>query len=125
SKRWRVTVAASLVAGALAGSAGAQNRAAASGSAGAVDGAADKATEDKLVSALASREMDGLLDYYFKKHNVPADRQAAIRSLSAWRELNNPNLPAARRRQLLLEGVKGIKNFIASTKDTELLMTRA
>jgi len=112
-----LTVAASLVAGALAGGAGAQNRA--------VDGAADKATEDKLVSALASREMDGLLDYYFKKHNVPADRQAAIRSLSAWREMNNPNLPAARRRQLLLDGVKGIKNFIASTKDSELLMTRA
>lgn len=124
SKRWMVTVAASLVAGALAGAAGAQNRAAA-GSAGAADGAADKATEDKLVSALASREMDGLLDYYFKKHNVPADRQAAIRSLSAWREMNNPNLPAARRRQLLLDGVKGIKNFIASTKDSELLMTRA
>jgi hypothetical protein len=69
--------------------------------------------------------MDSLLDYYFKKHNVSADRQATIKSGSAWRELNSPNVPPARRRQLLQDGIKGIRTFLDSTKDTELLMTRA
>jgi hypothetical protein len=119
-----VTLAASVVAVTLAGGAAAQNRGAAGAGASAA-GSPDKAMEDKLLGVLAAREMDGLLDYYFQKHNIPADRQASIRSIAAWREMNNPNLPAARRRQLLMDGVKGIKNFIASTKDTELLMTRA
>jgi hypothetical protein len=118
-----VVVAASLAVGMLTGGALAQNRAsAAAAQAGA---AGDKALEDKLMGALASREMDSLLDYYFKKHNVPPDRQATIRSIAAWRELNNPSLPPARRRALLMDGIKGIGAFVQSTRDTELLMTRA
>jgi hypothetical protein len=125
---WKLAVAVSLtMASSFTGPAWAQNRgtggaAAASASSA---GAADKALEDKLLGALAGREMDSLLDYYFKKNNVPADRQATIRSIAAWREMNNPNLPAARRRQLLQDGIKGIRAFVQSTKDTELLMMRA
>jgi hypothetical protein len=81
--------------------------------------------EDKLMGAMAAREMDGLLEYYFKKHNVPADKQAGVKSVAAWRELANPKISVARRKQLLQDGVRGIKTFLESTRDTETLMTRA
>jgi hypothetical protein len=81
--------------------------------------------EDKLMAALASREMDGLLDYYFKRHNVPADKQAAIKGIVALRQMSDPNIPPGRKRTLLKEAVKGVDTFIASTKDTEALLSRA
>src|SRR5438046_3025609 len=68
----------------------------------------EAAAEDKLMSTLATREMDGLLEYYFKKHNIPADKQAAVKGIVAWREMANPNLPAGRRRALLQDGIRGI-----------------
>jgi len=86
---------------------------------------AEAGLDDKVMSSLASREMDGLLEYYFKKNNVPADKQAAVKSIVAWRELANPKLPNARRRQLLQDGIRGIKAFIDSTRDTEALANRA
>src|SRR5260221_4516965 len=61
----------------------------------------EAALEEKVMGSLASREMDGLLEYYFKKNNVPAEKQAAVKSIVAWRELSNPKLPNARRRALL------------------------
>ncbi len=85
----------------------------------------EAALEEKVMGSLAAREMDGLLEYYFKKHNVPADKQAAVKSIVAWRELSNPKLPASRRRALLQDGIRGIKTFLDSTRDTEALMNRA
>src|SRR5205823_4866569 len=85
----------------------------------------EAALEDKVMGSLAAREMDGLLEYYFKKHNVPAEKQAAVKSIVAWRELSNPKLPGSRRRTLLQDGIRGIKTFLDSTRDTEALMNRA
>jgi hypothetical protein len=83
------------------------------------------ALEDQRRGALAAREMDGLLEYYFKKHNIPPERQAGVKSIVAWRELSNPKITVGRRRQLLQDGVRGVKTFLDSTRDTEMLMTRA
>ena len=95
--------------------------------AGSTAGAAssEAALEDRLMGSLASREMDSLLAYYFQKHNVSTERQDAVKSIVAWREMGNPNLPAARRRQLIAAGIKGINNFLNAQRDTEALMTRA
>jgi len=69
--------------------------------------------------------MDGLLEYYFKKNNVPAEKQAAVKSIVAWRELSNSKLPNARRRALFAGRDRGIKAFMDSTRDTEALANRA
>jgi hypothetical protein len=122
--------AASVVAVSMSGAALAQAQTrtiavGAGGAGGAPVSSADSAMEDKLMGAMASRQMDGLLEYYFKKHNIPADKQAGVKSVAAWRELGNPKISVARRRQLLQDGVRGVKTFLESTRDTETLMTRA
>ncbi|HEY7116829.1 MAG TPA: hypothetical protein VH475_09595, partial [Tepidisphaeraceae bacterium] len=121
NRAWTWTVAGSVAVS--AGFALAQNRPAAGARASAVS--PEQAAEDRLMGVLASREMDGLLEYYFKTHNVAPDKQAAVKSIAAWRELANPSLPAARRKALLSDGIKGIKAFVDSTHDTEALMNRA
>lgn len=98
-------------------------RTAPAGGTGAVS--ADTAAEDRLMGTLASREMDSLLTYYFEKHHITPERQDVVKSIVAWREMGNANLPAARRRQLISAGIKGLANFLNSTKDTEALMNRA
>ena len=81
--------------------------------------------EDRLMATLASREMDGLLEHYFKKHNVPPQKQAAIKGIVALRQLSDANVPAGRKRTLLRDAVKGVDQFIATTRDTEALLLRA
>src|SRR5687768_3999096 len=81
--------------------------------------------EDKLMAALATREMDGLLEYYFQKNNVPAEKRSAIKGIVALRQMNDPNVSPARRRALLKDAIKGVDQFVATTKDTEALLTRA
>jgi hypothetical protein len=130
---WRLPpVAASLVAMSLSGVALAQgtrapaaNKPAAGAPVSATPVSPEAALEDKLMGSLAAREMDGLLDYYFKKHNIAPERQAGVKSIVAWRELSNPKITVGRRRQLLQDGVRGVKTFLDSTRDTEMLMTRA
>jgi hypothetical protein len=130
---WRLPpVAASLVAMSLSGIALAQgtrapaaNKPAAGAPVSAAPVSPEAALEDKLMGSLAAREMDGLLDYYFKKHNIAPERQAGVKSIVAWRELSNPKITVGRRRQLLQDGVRGVKTFLDSTRDTEMLMTRA
>ena len=123
---WKGLAAASVVAISISNAALAQSRVPAPRSAGGAPVAsAESAMEDKLMGAMAAREMDGLLDYYFKKHNVPAEKQAGVKSVAAWRELANPKISVARRKQLLQDGVRGVKTFLESTRDTEMLMTRA
>jgi hypothetical protein len=131
---WKVALAAAVAASSLslggvavaqqgrtpgAGGAGAAGR----GGAGASAGSSEM--EDRLMGAMASREMTGLLDHYFQKNNVSAERQATVKSIVAWNELRKPNVPAGRRRQLILDGVRGVQQFINQTTDTELLMRRA
>lgn len=81
--------------------------------------------EDKVMSALASREMDALLAHYFQKHGVSAEKQGQVKSIVAIREIANPALAPGKRRALLLDAVKGVPQFVESTKDTEVLMGRA
>jgi hypothetical protein len=119
---WKVALAASVAALTLSGSVFAQNKPAPAASSAA---ASEAGAEDRLMGALATREMDSLLNYYFEKHKVPSEKQAAVRSIAAWRELANPNTPPARRRALIADGVKGVDNFLAVAKDTEQLMNRA
>jgi hypothetical protein len=140
AKRWKLALPSTLAAMALAGGAfsrpalaqpiplvnptGAPTGAAGS-RANASTGSAETAAEDRLMGTLASREMDSLLNYYFEKHHITPERQDVVKSIVAWREMGNPNLPLARRRQLIAAGIKGLSNFLNATRDTETLMTRA
>jgi hypothetical protein len=138
-KRWKLAVPATLAAMVLSAGVcslsargqatplvnptGAPRAAAAAGATGAAT--SETAAEDRLMGSLASREMDSLLEYYFKKHNISPERQDVVKSIVAWREMGNPNLPPARRRQLIVAGIKGLNNFLRATNDTEALMNRA
>ncbi|MDB5321122.1 MAG: hypothetical protein JWN40_2753 [Phycisphaerales bacterium] len=131
-RSWKLSIAASLAAMSLSGLAHAQvknappARPAAPGApVAAATVSPEAALEDKLMGSLAAREMDSLLEYYFKKHNIPPERQAGVKSIVAWRELSNPKMTVGRRRQLLQDGVRGVKTFLDSMRDTEMLMTRA
>lgn len=137
-KRWKLVLPCCLAAVALSGAAisqtaqaapalnptgGTAHPAAAAGTPAAATG--ETAAEDRLMSTLASREMDSLLNYYFEKHHITQERQDVIKSIVAWREMGNPNVPPARRRQLITAGIKGLANFLNATRDTEALMNRA
>ena len=50
-------------------------------------------TKLSTMMTLAGRGMDTLLDHYFKANNVPAEKQASIRGMSAINQLADPKLP--------------------------------
>src|SRR5688500_14097248 len=49
--------------------------------------------DDALISELASRGLDSLLDRAFDVNNVPADRRAGIKAFGALRELTDKKKP--------------------------------
>ena len=117
--RWMIAAAVSVGLGAA--SARAQPATARGGAGAAGTGALD----DRLMGVLVSREMDTLLNHYFERNSVPADKQAAIKGMQAIKKLADANLPAAQRRQLFNAGIKGVNSFVAGVKDTESLINVA
>jgi hypothetical protein len=86
-RSWKLSIAASLAAMSLSGLAIAQvktappARPAAPGApVAAATVSPEAALEDKLMGSLAAREMDSLLEYYFKKHNIPPLRGVSCRT---------------------------------------------
>ncbi|HEY2585264.1 MAG TPA: hypothetical protein VGI81_05825, partial [Tepidisphaeraceae bacterium] len=73
--------------------------------------------DKKLMSELADRGLDSLLDRYFDLHKTPEAEQKAIRSMEAMRELNNPKLSTAEKEKKIKAIVEGIKTTLPNLND--------
>ena len=83
--------------------------------------------DDALISELASRGLDTLLDRAFDVNNVPADRRAGIKAFGALRELTDKKKPptADRRQALISQVVAGARTVLPTLKDSNKLMEYA
>jgi tetratricopeptide (TPR) repeat protein len=73
--------------------------------------------DKKLMSELADRGLDSLLDRYFDLHKTPDAEQKAIRSMEALRDLNNPKLSNAEKEKKVKAIVEGIKTTLPNLTD--------
>jgi hypothetical protein len=73
--------------------------------------------DKKLMSELADRGLDSLLDRYFDLHNTPDAEQKAIRSMEALRDLANPKLSNAEKEKKVKAIVDGIKTTLPNLTD--------
>lgn len=75
--------------------------------------------DDALISELASRGLDSLLDRAFDVNNVPADRRAGVKAFGALRELTDKNKPPTidRRQALIAQVVAGARTVLPTIKD--------
>lgn len=73
--------------------------------------------DKKLMSELADRGLDSLLDRYFDLHKTPEAEQKAVRSMEALRELNNPKLSSAEKEKKVKAIVEGIKTTLPNLTD--------
>lgn len=75
--------------------------------------------DDALISELASRGLDSLLDRAFDVNNVPADRRAGVKAFGALRELTDKKKPPTidRRQALIAQVVAGARTVLPTIKD--------
>ena len=83
--------------------------------------------DDALISELASRGLDSLLERAFEVNNVPPDRRAGIKAFGALRELTDKATPptADRRAALISQFVAGARSVLPTQKDPAKLMEYA
>lgn len=102
-------------------------QAAAKGAAGAKQGI-DALDDNKLMGELANRGLDGLLDFYFQKTNVPEDKRKEIVVLVALRNLDTPDFARkslAERKVEIQKIVDGINAILPTINDPERLLRYA
>lgn len=85
----------------------------------------DNLGDRKLMSELADRGLDSLLDRYFDLHKTPDAEQKAIRSMEALRELNNPKLSNSEKERKVKAIVDGIKTTLPNLTDPYRLTSDA
>jgi hypothetical protein len=83
--------------------------------------------DDALISELASRGLDSLLDRAFDVNKVPPDRRAGIRAFGALRELTDKRKPPTpeRRAALINQVVAGLRVVLPMQKDPTKLLEYA
>jgi hypothetical protein len=83
--------------------------------------------DDALISELASRGLESLLDRAFDVNQVPPDRRAGVRAFGALRELTDKKKPPSpeRRQALINQVVAGSKTVLPTVKDPSKLMEYA
>ena len=94
---------------------------------GRVSGGLNEFDDDALISELAGRGLDSLLERAFDLNKVPPDRRAGIRAFGALRELTDKNKPPTteRRAALINQVVAGAKTVLPTLKDPAKLMETA
>jgi hypothetical protein len=100
----------------------------AAGAASAAKSALDSLDESRLMTELASRNLDKLLDFYFTKNNVPDETRKEVVVLAALQQLDSPEfnkLPAAARKQKIDEIVANVNNVLPTISDPERLLRYA
>src|SRR5688572_1130542 len=87
----------------------------------------DALPEDRLMTELANRGLDTLLERAFVVNKVPKERQDGIRTLGALRELSDPRskLTARERQDRIAKIVTGIEQALPGLNDPRLLMQQA
>ena len=83
--------------------------------------------DDALISELAARGLDSLLDRAFEANNVPEPQRAGVRAFGALRDLTNKSKPPTpeRRQQLINQVVAGSRTVLPTLKDPSKLMEYA
>src|SRR5262245_49675960 len=85
----------------------------------------DSLTDDRLLSELASRGLNSLLDRAFEVNRVPQAQRDGMRTLVALRQLSDPKLSGAQRRALVGRVVGGIETALASLTDPAAMSAQA
>ncbi|MGB7158243.1 MAG: hypothetical protein WBD40_09275 [Tepidisphaeraceae bacterium] len=87
----------------------------------------DALPDDRLLSELANRGLDPLLERAFVINKVPKDKQDGIRTLVALRQLTDPKskLTARQRQERIGQIVKGIEQALPGMNDPRTLMQQA
>ena len=83
--------------------------------------------DDRLISELASRGLDTLLERAFEVNQVPSDQRRALRSMADVRELLNPQskLTSREKQELVQRITAGAGQSVAGAKDPRMLMQLA
>jgi hypothetical protein len=85
----------------------------------------DALSDEPVLTELANRGMDALLDRAFVIDNVPKAKQDGIRTLTALQKIVDPKLPAAQRQALIEDITKGIEAALPTLTDPKMLMQQA
>ncbi len=86
----------------------------------------DALSDDRLYSELSKRNLGGLLEYAFKKNNVPEAKQNAVRAGSALARLqDDESIGLADRRKLVAEYVKALPQLLPQITDPATLILDA
>src|SRR2546423_12268379 len=85
----------------------------------ATGGGLNSISDDALISELAGRGQESLLDRAFDVNKTPAEPRAGLRAFGALRELGNRQKPpsAARRQALVGQLVAGARSVLPTLKD--------
>jgi hypothetical protein len=87
----------------------------------------DALPEDRLMTELANRGLEPLLERAFIVNKVPKERQDGIRTLIALRELADPKskLSARQKQERIEKIVRGIEQALPAMNDPRVLMQQA
>ncbi len=78
-----------------------------------------------MLTELANRGMDTLLDRAFVIDKVPKEKQDGIRTLTALQKIADPKLPQSQRLALIQQITQGIKTALPTLNDPKMLMQEA
>jgi hypothetical protein len=87
----------------------------------------DALSDDALMTELASRGLDDLLNRVFEQNKVPQEKRDSVRTLTALRKLSDPDskLTTRQRQELIQSVTKGIESALPTIKDPRLLVQQA
>ncbi|HTL30273.1 MAG TPA: hypothetical protein VL282_13665 [Tepidisphaeraceae bacterium] len=88
-------------------------------------GGLDSLSDEPVMTELANRGMDVLLDRAFAVNNVPKAKQDGIRTLIALQKISDPKIPASQRQELITQITKGIEAALPTLNDPRMLMQQA
>jgi hypothetical protein len=85
----------------------------------------DNLGDAKLMSELAARNLDSLLDRYFDIHKTPEAEQKGIKSMGALRDLSNPKLSNGEKEKRVRQIVEGVHTTMGTLDPEELFKDAA
>ena len=121
-----ISVIAVAAAAALAAPRGSAQQAAAKQNASTGEGL-DSLGDDQLMSELADRGLESLLDRYFEVHNIPDAERKGLRTMQALHDLTDPSkkLSNAERQRRARQVAEGITAALPNLKDPQRLAADA
>lgn len=83
--------------------------------------------DDRLLSELAARELNSLLEFAFDQQKVPVEARAAYRGMNALRRLGDPGvrLTVDQQQKLVRQAVVAVRTALPTMKDPEQITQQA